>query len=159
MEKANEGLADKEIPVPSGIKKMALCSLSGKIPTDLCSKDPRGSKVVEDWVIEGAEPTDTCDVHVSAKVNKLNNKLATDSTPKELIEERVFIKKPWNTDNSYVKDAQYTLPTEQDDYTVQPTKSPTTGVPVQGNQNNSNNNSNIDLDGNETNNTGKPKND
>ncbi|MDD7793130.1 transglycosylase domain-containing protein [Clostridium sp. 'White wine YQ'] len=158
MEKAHEGLADKEIPVPSGIKKMALCSLSGKIPTDLCSKDPRGSKVVEDWVIDGAEPTETCDVHVSAKVNKLNNKLATDNTPKELVEERVFIKKPWNTDNSYVKDAQYILPTEQDDYTVQPTKSPTTGVPVQGNQPANNNDSNVDLDGNETNNTGKPKN-
>lgn len=114
MAKAHEGLPDKEIAVPSGIKKMNLCSLSGKIPTNLCSNDPRGSKVVSDWIIEGAEPAETCDVHVAAKVNYTNNKLATENTPAELVQEKVFIKKLYIT-SSLVKDFPYILPVQQDD--------------------------------------------
>ena len=106
MSKAHEGLEVKDIDPPSGMHEMALCSLSGKLATDACSKDPRGSKVVKEWVIDGAEPTETCDIHITAKVNKLNGKLATASTPANLIEEKVFVK----------GDAKYGPPTELDDY-------------------------------------------
>ncbi len=110
MAKAHEGLEVKDIPQPSGIHKMPLSSLSGKLPSEGTARDPRGSKVVNDWVIDGSEPTETDDSYVIAKVNKLNGKLATASTPANLIEERVFIK------GATGPDAKYAPPTELDDY-------------------------------------------
>jgi len=89
---------------------MPLSSLSGKLPSEGTARDPRGSKVVNDWVIDGSEPTETDDSYVIAKVNKLNGKLATASTPANLIEERVFIK------GATGPDAKYAPPTELDDY-------------------------------------------
>lgn len=110
MAKAHEGLEVKDIPQPSGIHQMQLSSLSGKLPSEGTARDPRGSKIVTEWVIDGSEPTETDDSYVIAKVNKLNGKLATASTPSNLIEERVFIK------GATGPDAKYAPPTELDDY-------------------------------------------
>ena len=113
MAPAHEGLEVTEIEKPSGIVTALVCKDSGKKPTDLCSKDQRGSRVVSEMFIDGTQPTAVCDVHVTAKVNKNNNKLATDNTPKGLIEERVFIKKP--NASPAAADYKYVLPTEKDD--------------------------------------------
>lgn len=110
MAKAHEGLEVKDIAPPSGIHKMQLSSLSGKLPSEGTARDPRGNKIVTEWVIDGSEPTETDDSYVIAKVNKLNGKLATASTPANLIEERVFIK------GATGPDAKYAPPTELDDY-------------------------------------------
>lgn len=98
---------------PGGITTVSICKDSGKRATDLCARDPRGSRVYSEMFISGTEPSGVCDVHVTAKVNKNNNKLATENTPQNLIEERVFIKK--NSSNKNTADAQYVLPTEKDD--------------------------------------------
>ena len=98
---------------PGGITTVSICMDSGKRATDLCARDPRGSRVYSEMFISGTEPSGVCDVHVTAKVNKNNNKLATENTPKNLIEERVFIKK--TSSNRNTADAQYILPTEKDD--------------------------------------------
>lgn len=98
---------------PGGVTTASICKDSGKIATNLCSRDQRGSRIYSEMFISGTEPTGVCDVHVTAKVNKNNNKLATENTPKNLIEERVFIKK----ENAYEKaaDYKYVLPTQKDD--------------------------------------------
>lgn len=98
---------------PGGITTAAICKDSGKRATDLCSRDQRGSRVYTEMFIAGTEPSGVCDVHVTAKVNRNNNKLATENTPSNLIEERVFIKKA----NAYTgtADYKYVLPTEKDD--------------------------------------------
>ena len=113
MAPAHEGLEVTEIEKPDGIVTASVCKDSGKKPTDLCSHDPRGSRVVTEMFIAGTEPTAVCDVHVTAKVNKTNNKLASDNTPKWLIEDRVFIRKP--NASSAASDYKYTLPTQRDD--------------------------------------------
>lgn len=113
MAPVHEGLQVTEIEKPSGIVTASVCKDSGKKPTDLCSKDPRGSRVVTEMFIAGTEPTAVCDVHVTAKVNKNNNKLATENTPKSLLEERIFIKKA--NASSASPDFKYVLPTEKDD--------------------------------------------
>ena len=112
MAPAHEGLEVTEIEKPTGIVTALVCKDSGKKPTSLCSLDQRGSRVSSEMFIAGTEPTAFCDVHVSAKVNKNNNKLATDNTPKGLIQERVFIKKP--NANPAAADYKYVLPTEKD---------------------------------------------
>ncbi|MBU3106392.1 transglycosylase domain-containing protein [Clostridium gasigenes] len=113
MAPAHEGLEVTEIEKPDGIVTASVCKDSGKKPTNLCSHDPRGSRVVTEMFIAGTEPTAVCDVHVTAKVNKSNNKLASDNTPKWLIEDRIFIRKP--NASSAASDYKYTLPTQRDD--------------------------------------------
>lgn len=117
MSVVHEGLGYKEIDEPSGIAKAVVCKDSGKLATNLCSQDQRGNRVKTELFIEGTEPKSYCDVHVAVQVNKQNNKLATDNTPKSLIETRVFIKKP----NAYsgAKDYAYVVPTEYDDTKAQ----------------------------------------
>ncbi|WP_291707482.1 transglycosylase domain-containing protein [Clostridium sp.] len=98
---------------PGGVTTVTICKDSGKRATDLCAHDQRGSRVYTEMFISGTEPSGVCDVHVSAKVNKNNNKLATENTPKDLVEEKVFIKKE-NASTS-AADYKYVLPTEKDD--------------------------------------------
>ena len=112
MAKVHNGLDYREIEMPTGIVKEQICSVSGKLATDLCAKDPRGSKVYTEMFIDGTVPTSLCDAHVSAKVNKTNNKLATDKTLAELIEERVFLSDKYISTTNV---EQYRVPTEMDD--------------------------------------------
>ncbi|MGG7058479.1 transglycosylase domain-containing protein [Clostridium nigeriense] len=114
MAPIHENLEYKEFDGnPGGVTTVSICKDSGKIATDLCAQDQRGSRVYTEMFISGTEPTGVCDVHVTAKVNKNNNKLATENTPENLIVEKVFIKK--QNPNSSTLDYQYILPTEKDD--------------------------------------------
>lgn len=112
MAQVHQGLEYKEIEKPSGIVNATICIDSGKLATDLCNQDQRGNRVRNEMFIEGTQPNSVCDVHVKVKVNKNNNKLATDNTPKSLIEERVFIKKQHASE--YAADYPYVVPTERD---------------------------------------------
>lgn len=114
MAEAHKSLPVKDVTKPEGIKTALVCSDSGKIPTDLCAKDPRGSRVYEEIFLEGTVPTTLCDVHTEVKINKANGKLATEYTPKEYIENRVFIKRTYTPSESLV-DQKYVAPTEVDD--------------------------------------------
>ncbi|SHI35295.1 penicillin-binding protein 1A [Clostridium cavendishii DSM 21758] len=136
MGKAHEGLAYKEIPEPSGISKAGVCMDSGKTPTDLCSKDPRGQRITSDFTIGGGNSSALCDAHVLVKINKSNGKLANANTPADLIEDRVFIKKEYASDPN----ASYVVPTEQDDSKPSPKQEPVTPVPPNTNNNGTNNN-------------------
>lgn len=114
MKSAHTNLAYKEIDMPDGIVTATICKESGKVPTDLCASDPRGSQDITEMFIAGTVPTELCDIHVEAKVNKLNGKLASAATPIDLIESRVFIKRDYVPIHP-VADQQYVLPTEIDD--------------------------------------------
>ncbi|MDP4090673.1 MAG: hypothetical protein Q8930_15585, partial [Bacillota bacterium] len=107
----------KDITPPSGLVRVPICLDSGKQPSDLCSKDPRGSRVVTELFIDGTQPTSICDTHVEAKVNKTNGKLATSNTPAQDIESRVFIKRDY-TPSVTLQDQQWVLPKESDDAAV-----------------------------------------
>lgn len=166
MKKAHEGLQFKDIAKPAGVIKAAVCMDSGKIATDLCKRDPRGNRVVEDLFIGTSSSSSAlCDVHVTAKVNKLNGKLATENTPANLIEERVFINKKLDPSSP---DYKYALPTEKDDYKPTDKVAPVTTPPTDskdnknpndntgGNNNKNANNNNTDTNSPSNNNTTNP---
>lgn len=113
MAQVHSGLEYTEIEKPSGIVNATICIDSGKLATDLCNADQRGGRVRNEMFIEGTQPNSYCDVHVKVKVNKNNNKLATDNTPKDLVEEKVFIKK--ENASKDAADYPYIVPTEKDD--------------------------------------------
>jgi Membrane carboxypeptidase/penicillin-binding protein len=119
MEVAHKGLKVTDIPQPKGLVRSEICIDSGKKPTDLCAKDPRGSRVRSELFIEGTVPTAMCDVHVEAKINKSNGKLASANTPPDLIESRVFIKRDYKPAKPLL-DQKWVLPADIDDTLPQP---------------------------------------
>lgn len=102
MEKVHENLEPTEFIEPQGLVRKSICIYSGKVATDLCSHDPRGSAVRTELFIKGTEPSDddVCDVHVSAQVCKDstdtngNALLAGEYCPDESLEEKIFIRRP-----------------------------------------------------------------
>jgi penicillin-binding protein 1A len=142
MAEAHKNLAVKnDIEKPSGIVEIPICKESGKLPTDLCSRDSRGSQVYTELFIEGTQPTTFCDIHVEASINKLNGKLATENTPKEALEKRIFIRRPY-TPSVTLDDAWMVLPTEQDD--TKPISLPQSPVDKNDDKNKTNNKNNTD---------------
>lgn len=122
---AHEGLEVKDFTKPSGIVRAPICIDSGMSPTDLCKKDPRGSRVRTEMFIDGTQPVQMCDIHVEQNIDKSTGKLATEFCPPDLIVPKIFIiratpaRKP-------LADDKYVLPSVTCDVhtTIQPTATP-----------------------------------
>lgn len=71
---------------PAGIQEVTVDFLSNKLPTDSSPQDGTRKDVFASWHV----PTQKDDIHVKAKINKLNGKLATDQTPANLVEEHTY---------------------------------------------------------------------
>lgn len=128
MKEIHKDLPAKDFPVEDGFVTKQICTVSGKLATELCSKDPRGSQVRTEIFIKGTEPTEYCDAHVELDIDTSTNKIATEYCPDDLVEKKVFIKRdpPYNPDenNGIVPlDYQYTAPTEECDIHTKPEKS------------------------------------
>lgn len=74
----------KKFARPKTIRNIEVDKLSNKLPTD--SSPERIVDIFAPWQV----PTQKDDVHVTVRVNKKNNKKATDLTPASLIEEKTF---------------------------------------------------------------------
>jgi len=125
MNKIHEGLPSVPFfdSTPPNIVKRTICIDSGKIATDLCKRDPRGGRVIEEYFIEGTEPSysDTCKVHVeydacTASHDAQNrNLLATEYCPAETVVKKVGIKRPVEykpkfPNDPYPADSIYEIP-------------------------------------------------
>jgi penicillin-binding protein 1A len=121
MEEANKNLPRKDVTMPSDIVTASVCRDSGKLPTDACTKDPRGDRTYQEMFIPGTVPTDMCDTHVEAKINKLTGKLATKFTLPFLVETKVYIKRDY-TPSVYLDDEPYVVPKELDNSTSEDQK-------------------------------------
>jgi len=111
MKEVHANLPVKNFDRPKGIVNASICKDSGKIATELCSQDQRGSRVISDIFLQGKVPTEYCDLHVKALVDTTNLRLANEYCPPELVRELVFVKRPYKVD-SKIGDAQYQLPTD-----------------------------------------------
>lgn len=109
--------------VPPNIVTREICMDSGKIATELCKADPRGSRVRTEYFIKGTELSysDRCTTHVSAMACKDAKDaqgrmlLATEYCPPESAFVRVFIKRPVQymppyPNSPYPEDVIYELP-------------------------------------------------
>lgn len=123
MQKIHEGLPQKDFQKPDGIVERKICIYSGKIATDLCSKDPRGNATRTEYFIKGTEPRgdDFCTLHVEAQVctasqdTQGRNLLAGPYCPVETTISSVFIQRdppyvPVKPNESAPKDIVYELP-------------------------------------------------
>ncbi len=122
MNKIHEDLEPVDIiDKPPNVVEKTICIDSGKIPTELCSQDPRKNRIRKEYFIRGTEPTEECDVHVKERVCVESrdihgrNLLAGPYCPEELVEERVFIQRPepympQNPKDPYPVDYKYEIP-------------------------------------------------
>lgn len=93
MTPLHQGLPPAKIERNPNLIPVQVCSQSGKIPTDLCAKDQRGSQVITEYFVPGTQPTEVCDVHVQAEVCTASKMLKSPFCPGNLIETRVFVKR------------------------------------------------------------------
>lgn len=95
---------------------ISVCIDSGNLPTNLCSIDPRGSRIRNEYFIKGTEPISRCAVHVEKSVDTSTGLLATSSCPDSLVKSKVFIQRliPYHTSpkGQVPLDAKYEAPTK-----------------------------------------------
>lgn len=91
MTPIHEGLEPAKFELNKNLIAVNVCSQSGMLPSDLCAKDPRGSQVIREYFIPGTQPTQVCDVHVTAEVCSSSNLLKSPYCPGDLITQGVFI--------------------------------------------------------------------
>lgn len=65
MTRVHEGMENVPFTQPEGIVKVAICRKSGKLPTQGCRYDYRGSAIYEEYFDANNVPTETCDHHRS----------------------------------------------------------------------------------------------
>lgn len=128
MTKMHEDLESKiEFDRPSNIVSVNICTQSGKLPTDLCTLDPRGSTIKSEIFEKGTEPKEYCDVHVELSIDSSNGKIANEYCPEENLVNKVFVQRtppyiPSEHNGIVPTDFQYTAPTEicdeHNEYTV-----------------------------------------
>ncbi|ADL08145.1 transglycosylase domain-containing protein [Thermosediminibacter oceani] len=116
MTVAHKNLPRVNFPKPSNIVgPIAVCEDSGKIPTELCYRDPRGPRIRGEYFIKGTEPTEFCDVHVEKLIDVSTGLLATPYCPPDQVQSKVFLVRPPYKASASGKiplDAKYQPPTE-----------------------------------------------
>ncbi|TCO70197.1 penicillin-binding protein 1A [Marinisporobacter balticus] len=93
MEEIHKDLPTKNFIKPKNVISVQIDTESGKLPTDLSRRDPRGT-IASRYFVKGTEPKTYDDVHIELEVDTSTNKLATPYCPPTLIEKRVFTKRP-----------------------------------------------------------------
>lgn len=111
MQRIHADLPVKDFEQPEGIVRATVCKKSGKIATELCSKDPRGSMAYTEYFAPGTVPTETCDMHVELEVCKETKKIAVESCEKEKM---IFLKLPEDC-TAQSADSEYVAPDEEKD--------------------------------------------
>ncbi len=124
MKEALKDTPPTDFPMPQGISgPISVCKESGLLPGPNCPP----SDIVQEIFLKGKEPTQICDVHVVAVIDKVSGKLATQYTPPEDRVSKVFIKRKepyepyiYTDDKGQTKvlvpaDASLEVPTQLDD--------------------------------------------
>lgn len=79
MSRVHEGLADTGFSRPSGIVSRSFCSVSGMVPTGLCSGDYYGNAIGSDLsASDFGSSTEACTYHKSYSVDLTTGKLANE---------------------------------------------------------------------------------
>ena len=95
MQEIHVDLKSKSLPgKPGGIVSASIDRVSGKLPTALSSRDPRGSTVISEMFISGTVPTSRDDFHIEQRIDVSTGMMATEFCPDESVQTTVRILKP-----------------------------------------------------------------
>ena len=94
--------------VPSSVIRATYCKDSGKLLTETCEKDPRGSRAEVGWFLKGSEPTVHCTCHTSCLYDGEYGGVSHGNCPDEYTTEIALIRVQRSFPfQIYVSDAQY----------------------------------------------------
>ncbi|MCL2047226.1 MAG: transglycosylase domain-containing protein [Defluviitaleaceae bacterium] len=91
MSEIHANLPARSFERPSGITSANACLDSGHLPTELCSQDPRGNRVVGEVFATIHVPTQYCEVHQKFTYCNESRMVAGPYCPDETVETRVGI--------------------------------------------------------------------
>lgn len=112
MSGIHKGLDNASFKEPNGLVKVAVCKDSGMLASDLCKKDPRGSRVYTEYFVKGTEPKKSCTCHVSADICEDSKNIANNHCPNK--KSQVFITRGSESKNwKSAADAKYMLPDKE----------------------------------------------
>ena len=98
----------KTFDVPSDVVKVSYCKDSGKLLTDVCEQDPRGSRMETGWFVKGSEPTEACDCHVLCEIDAEHGGVSHGNCPEESRRNVALLRVVRHFPiQIYVNDAQY----------------------------------------------------
>ena len=112
MEQVHQGFEYKEFSRPDGIVTASVCMDSGLLAGELCSHDPRGSRVRTEIFAAGTQPTKYCEVHQQYEICAESKKIANEYCPEAFRQSIVGIVRPipYEGDPALVGDTQYEIP-------------------------------------------------
>ncbi len=84
MKRFHQNKTLEQFPRPAGIQEITVDKFSNKLPS------PDSPELITDIFTSWQVPTDQDNVHLRVKINKITGKLATNQTPPELVEEKLF---------------------------------------------------------------------
>lgn len=79
---ATRNLPLSDFAQPQGLKKVTICRLSGKLPTELCPH------TIEEWFIAGTEPKEQDDLYRLFEIDRRNGLLANKFCDQSFIEQK-----------------------------------------------------------------------
>ncbi len=92
MTRIHEDLENKDFEQPDGIVSCVICTKSGKLAVGgLCDSDGREGIVRTEYFVEGTEPTETCDTHVTVSICADTGLLATSACPNQVAQVKVLL--------------------------------------------------------------------
>ncbi len=86
MTRVHRDVPRREFKEPEGMITASVCTISGKLPTPLCE-----GHVETELFAKGHEPTESCDIHESVRVDITTNKLATNKCPSFFVRSKSFM--------------------------------------------------------------------
>ena len=94
-----------------GIEYLPYCTDSGKLFSDVCRFDPRGSRLAYGYFTRENKPTSECDRHVLCAYDSICKGIATSTCPEEDVISVALLYIPWRSFPTEVTiaDAEYTL--------------------------------------------------
>lgn len=103
--------------VPSSVVRATYCKDSGKLLSDTCTADPRGSRAEVGWFLAGEEPKAACDRHVLCDYDKEYGGVSHGNCPEECLTRVALIRVERHFPMQiYVSDAQYVYVGDPGDY-------------------------------------------
>ncbi len=123
MEQLHENLEPKDwfTPATSSVVKVSYCRDSGKLASDACRVDIRGSRVLTGSYLAEDMPNEVCTMHQYVNVCTESNHIANEHCPADKVERKsmLSVERYFEVENVVLQDEQYTLRDASVDYTIE----------------------------------------
>lgn len=109
MEKIHKDLSQQSFHHSATVVEVTYCRDSGKLATDACRNDIRGSRVQTEMVELDEVPDDSCTLHVTVEICDESGHIATEFCPSKTKTAMLNILRQFPTSGIVIQDQKYTV--------------------------------------------------